>query len=205
MKFNFFIFLAALFSLTSCTDSRLIKYTESKVFPISAEMSESSKMITGYIESTKLKSLFDIPADGKVESFNITGLNLVLERLPSSEADLLDYNITFKNKEGFCLLANKKDRDVSVLFGKKSFNISSELNKYCVNELECNIDYLLSGEPYSCNPGILEYIMSISARDFAGQPKNFVGKVTGQLSLQVVYSVCESFPEGMFSDYPKCK
>ncbi len=205
MKFNYFIFLAALFSFVSCTDSRLIKYNETKVFPIEVEMNESGRTVSGNIEATSLRKLFDIPSDGKVESFTISGLNLVLERLPASEADLIDYTIAFSNKGETCILTYKLGRDVSVLFGKKSFNISSELNKICVDELECNIYDLIGDRPSGCSVDNLKYFMKIEAKDFTGQPKKFVGKVTGQIQCQVVYSVCESFPKGLFSEYPECK
>ncbi len=205
MKTNILVLLGIVVWLTSCSDRRLIKYNETKIFPITAEISESNKYIGGILHTSDLKKLFDIPSDGDVEKLVINGMNLVVERQNSSEADLISYSLFVKkdNQLAFDTLLNRKNRDVSFI-GVKSFNVSSELDSKVLGSTKEHLDFLVK-LPSSNIIFDLTYGFLINATDFAGQPKKFVGKVTGQLSIQVVYSVCESFPKGLFSEYPKCQ
>ncbi len=203
--YSFISILVIVGGMFSCNEAILMKYNETKSLPIKADFNGTEKTISGKIDVNTLDKLFQIPSDSRVTSFAITGLSVQVNPLSGTEADFINYNIEFSDKEHTIVtnLVNFKHQFVA---SGDAFSISSELNPTSLNQLKCMLGNFLLSEPNKqCNTtNEISYTVVYKATDVSGNPKLFNGSVTGYLNFQVEYRTCEEVPDGLFLDFEHC-
>lgn len=206
--FNIIILLAFLVGSFSCTESVKFTYNESKSLPIKAELNDSKITKFGTITPQSFSQLLNIPSDAKVTNFAITGFTFQINPIIGTEADFIEYLIYFSDKDDihFGTLASSKSRFVAT---GETVNISSELDPQKLSLLKCLLgNLILSVHNTSCTNLLgneVNYVLSLKGMDINGNPKIFNGSITGTFNFQVSYNVCEDLPEGLFSEFEKCK
>jgi len=207
---SFFILsLTLMVVLFSCTESVKMKYNETKSLPIKADMNGIKIEKLGTLTPDILKQLLNIPSDAKVTKFAITGFTIQVNTLNGTDADYIEYTIFFADKDEINqgILANKKLHFVA---DGEVFNISSDLDANNLNLLKCLLGNLISSDhDEKCRnlqgTDKVNYALTFKGKDINGNAKTFNGSITGTFNFQVVYEVCENVPEGLFSEFEKCK
>lgn len=205
-KIGFFSFIMFSFLVLSCTDSKKIKYNESRNIPFEHSFEGPEYYGWTALSESQVKSIFNIPADGKVENFSITGFNLVISPDILSPADYIDYKIgySYTDDPGYFYYILEQE-NVDARYNNDidiNKNLSNRLNGNHLKALSCVIGKMISAKKLDavCSRETLGQIkVEYRAKLKDGTSSIFKGTVTGYLGAQVEYSVCESLPEGIFS------